>query len=47
METAFVVSLVGKNTGAKDGKQKTYREIISKYGQEKGLAIYRLIKKHI
>lgn len=44
---AYVASTTVKNYGAKDAKQKTYRAIVSKYGQKKGLAIYSQIKKHI
>lgn len=43
----YVASTVVKNLGVKNGKQQTYRTIISKYGQGKGLAIYNHIKKHI
>lgn len=43
----YVASTVVKNLGVKNGKQQTYRTIISKYGQGKGLAIYTHIKKHI
>jgi hypothetical protein len=42
-----VASAVVKNLGAKNGKQQTYRAIISKYGQNRGLSIYNHIKKHI
>ncbi len=44
---AYVASTTVKNYGAKDAKQQTYRAIISKYGQKKGLAIYNMIKKYI
>lgn len=44
---AYVASVVVKNFGVKNGKQQTYRNIISKYGQNKGLPIYNHIKKHI
>ena len=40
----FVASAVVKNIGEKNGKQVIYRSIISEYGQEKGLAIYRSIR---
>ena len=43
----FVASTVVKNLTDKNGKQQTYRDIISKYGQNKGLNIYNHIKKHI
>ena len=43
----FVASIAVKNLTAKNGKQQTYRDIISKYGQNKGLNIYNHIKKHI
>lgn len=43
----FVASLVTKLFSEKNGKQQIYRTIISKYGQEKGLEIYRHIKKLI
>ena len=42
----YVASTVVKKLGVKNGKQQTYRTIISKYGQTKGLAIYTHIKKH-
>ena len=35
----FVASIAVKNLTAKNGKQQTYRDIISKYGQNKGLSI--------
>lgn len=44
---SFVVSTVVKNIGEKNGKQQTYRTIISKLGQNKGLNIYNHIKKFI
>lgn len=44
---AYVTSTAVKNLGVKNGKQQTYRSIISKYGQAKGLNIYNHIKKHI
>ena len=44
---AYVTSTVVKNLDIKNGKQQTYRAIISKYGQNKGLNIYNHIKKHI
>lgn len=43
----YVASTAVKNLGAKNGKQQTYRSIISKYGQNKGLTIYNHIKKII
>ena len=43
----YVASTVVKNMGVKNGKQQIYRTIISKYGQNKGLAVYNQIKKHI
>ena len=43
----YVASTAVKNQGAKNGKQQTYRSIISKYGQNKGLTIYNHIKKII
>ena len=43
----FAASLVTKLFSEKNGKQQIYRTIISKYGQEKGLEIYRHIKKLI
>lgn len=42
---AAVASTAVKHFGEKNGKQLTYRAIISKYGQAEGLAIYGLIKK--
>jgi hypothetical protein len=41
----FVASQVTKLFSEKNGKQQIYRSIISKYGQEQGLEIYRQIKK--
>ncbi len=43
----YVASTVVKNVGEKNGKQRIYRTIISKYGQNKGLNIYNHIKKLI
>ncbi len=43
--TTQAASIVVKNLNEKNGKQKTYRSIVSKFGQEKGLAIYNLIKQ--
>ncbi len=43
----FVVSTAVKNLSQNNGKQLTYRAIIKKYGQGKGLTIYNHIKKHI
>ena len=43
----FVASTVVKNTAVKNGKQVTYRSIISKFGKKQGLDIYRTVKKHI
>jgi hypothetical protein len=42
---SFVASTAVKNFGEKTGKQMTYRSIISKFGQNKGLNIYNHIKK--
>lgn len=42
---AFAASQVTKLFSEKNGKQLIYRSIISKYGQEQGLKIYREIKK--
>ena len=42
----FVASTVVKNLSQNNGKQMTYRAIIKKYGQGKGLTIYNHIKKH-
>ncbi len=42
---AAVASTAVKHFGEKNGKQLTYRAIISRYGQAEGLAIYGLIKK--
>ncbi|MCR5206778.1 MAG: hypothetical protein K6E47_17245 [Lachnospiraceae bacterium] len=44
---SFVASTAVKNFGEKTGKQMTYRSIISKFGQNKGLNIYNHIKKYI
>jgi len=43
----YVASTAVKNLGTKNGKQQTYRAIISKYGQNRGLAIYNHVKKLI
>lgn len=43
----YVASTAVKNLSTKNGKQQTYRSIISKYGQNKGLTIYNHIKKII
>lgn len=42
---SFAASLVTKNFTEKGGKQIIYRTIISRFGQERGLAIYRHIQK--
>ena len=42
-----VASIVTKHVGAKNGKQQTYRAIISKFGQKEGLDLYNRIKKNI
>ena len=42
---SFCASQVTKLFAEKNGKQLIYRSIISKYGQEQGLEIYRQIKK--
>ena len=41
----YAASQVTKLFSEKNGKQLIYRSIISKYGQERGLEIYRQIKK--
>lgn len=43
----YVSLTVGKNADDKNKKQRIYRSIISKYGQEKGLNIYNYIRKRI
>lgn len=43
----YVASTVVKNLGQKNGKQQTYRTVIAKYGQNRGLNIYNHIKKYI
>ena len=43
----FVASTAVKNLTVKNGKQQTYRDIISEYGQNRGLNIYNHIKKYI
>ena len=43
----YVASTAVKYMGTKNGKQQTYRSIISRYGQNKGLTIYSHIKKII
>ena len=42
---AFAASQVTKLFSEKNGKQQIYRSIISKYGQKKGLKVYREIQK--
>lgn len=44
---SYVASTVVQNLGVKNGKQQTYRTIISKYGQTNGLEIYNHIRKQI
>ena len=46
-DVAKVASIVVKNHGVKKGKQTAYRTIVSRYGQEKGLDIYKRVKKYI
>lgn len=41
---AYTASTVVKNLGVKNGKQQTYKAVIAKYGQKKGLAIYNQIR---
>lgn len=43
----YTTAVVLKHYNEKNGKQTVYRSIISKYGQEKGLAIYNQVKKCI
>ena len=43
----YVASTAVKNLNVKNGKQQTYRTIVSKFGQGKGLNIYNQIKKII
>ena len=42
-----VASIAVKNYEVKNSRQQTYRAIISKYGQNKGLQIYNCIKKEL
>lgn len=42
---AYTASAAAKNLGAQNGKQRTYKAIVSKYGQTEGLMIYNHIKK--
>lgn len=44
---SYVASTVVKNLGANNIKYITYKTIIMKYGQKKGLEIYNHIKNHI
>lgn len=39
-----IASVASNNYGVKNGKQLTYRDIISKLGQKEGLRAYRIIK---
>ena len=43
----FVASTAVRNLTVKNGKQQTYRDIISEFGQNRGLNIYNHIKKLI
>ncbi len=42
-----VGAIVKKNSSADNSKQQIYRAIISRYGQDKGLKIYNIIKKNL
>ena len=42
---SFVASTVVKSLSAPNRKQQAYRTLISKYGMEKGLKLYNLVKK--
>lgn len=42
-----VASVVVKNLGVQNGKQKIYRTVVSKFGQKKGLEIYNRIRNHL
>lgn len=44
-EIQYVQKLLDKHLIEKNGKQQIYRSIVSKYGQEKGLKLYRDVKK--
>ena len=44
-EIQYVQKLLDKHLIEKNGKQQIYRNIVSKYGQEKGLKLYRDVKK--
>lgn len=44
---SYVASTAVKNLNVKNGKQQTYRTIVAKYGQNKGLELYTYIKKLI
>ena len=43
----YVSSTFAKNAGTKGSKQKIYRLLVAKYGQSKGLKIYKQIKSNI
>lgn len=43
----YITSVIMKNFGKEKAKFQTYHDIISKYGQAKGLEIYNIIRKHI
>ncbi|SEA70332.1 hypothetical protein SAMN02910384_02096 [Pseudobutyrivibrio sp. ACV-2] len=45
VEIKYVEKLIGKHLNEKNGKQQIYRSIVSKYGQEQGLKLYRDVKK--
>lgn len=45
IEIKYVEKLIGKHLNEKNGKQQIYRSIVSKYGQEQGLKLYRDVKK--
>lgn len=43
----YVSSTVAKNAGTRESKQKIYKLLVAKYGQSKGLKIYKQIKSNI
>ncbi len=44
---SYILRALNKHINEKNAKQLTYRAIISKYGQERGLQIYNRVKKSI
>lgn len=43
----YVASVVVKNKGTENSRQNVYRILISRYGQDRGLDLYKRIKKYL